>query len=119
MTFLERLPDESASAVLKAAVQAVALVGAQCPQAFGIGRTIKWSGRTFCEIVSPPVANSMLCEELVFLSAAGNRKRASIQVGCFAGEVFRTPPAPGAELAARIIDSGRQQNVRPFIYEGT
>jgi hypothetical protein len=117
MTFLERLDNENASGVLEAAARAVASADMKYLRASGIGRTIRWGGRTFCEIVSPP-DESLLYEELIFLSAAKDRKRGSIQVGCFVGEVFRTPPTPGAELAARVIVDGHQQTMRPFSYEG-
>jgi len=117
MTFIERLPEDDLSIVRRAVEEAIAAGHVKSVPDFQIGRSIRWSGRRFCEIIIPEIRSRMFCEEVIYLHAARNRQRATIQVGCFDGGVFTTPPVTGREVAALVIDAGRRQTVSPFSYE--
>jgi hypothetical protein len=117
MTFIECFPGEDDSALSQAAQEASTSVFPGGFPVIGFGRLIEWKDRLFREVrVAVGSDMPLQAEECLFLTFVKNRKRATIQLGSMNGIAFQTPPSPGAEIIARVIDQGRHSTVSPFIY---
>ena len=118
MTFIECFPGEKDSALFAIVRQAYASCFGEDIPDIEFGQLIAWRSRLFREVlVSGESEQILIREDRLFHSFGSDQSRATMQVGSFEGIVFETPPSPGAELVARLIDRGSHSIVQPLIYE--
>jgi hypothetical protein len=121
MVLIETFPNETEECLSEAVHRAFATVHSEAAPSFEFGWLIEWNQRLFREVrVTCDPKDHMVLEELIFLSAAKDKSRATLQLGAYRGvkdAVWVTPPPMGAQIAAQLIDRGIQSTVRPFAYE--
>ncbi|HZR21520.1 MAG TPA: hypothetical protein VFE51_29835 [Verrucomicrobiae bacterium] len=117
MTFVECFPGEMDAILLQAVKETyLSTFRGACP-IINFGRLIEWKERMFREVlVAAEGHQRLLQEDYIFHSFVKDGKRAAVQLGSLNGAAFQTPPLPGAENIALLIEGGRQSRISPFIY---
>lgn len=119
MTFIEFLPHETEASGSEDLRCAYASCFSGEMRVFKFGQSITWRGKSFRELIASErnIGDRLLWEDGVFHSFILEKGRATLQVGAYAGFVFHTPPDAGEEKVGRVIEGGRESEVRPFVLE--